>query len=203
MLARFGVADKLMNAFVMSAMARTAGFATVDYALVSNETAYLTILLMFIGGSPGSTASGIKTTTFAVLVAQAVARVRGRRYVSLFQRAIPDSIVQRATSSVLIAFVLLSLVLFILSFTESGCGGDLSASRENFLPLLFETVSALSTVGLSLGFICPLSEAGQVVLIILMFIGRVGLLAFFSSISLRDDASLGSFRPAQENVFIG
>ncbi len=202
-LSRFSAVDKLMNAFAMSAMSRTAGFATVNYALVSNETAYLTILLMFIGGSPGSTASGIKTTTFAVLVAQAVARVRGRRYVSLFDRTIPDAIVQRAASIVLIAFFILSAVLFILSFTETGCGADLAAARQNFLPLLFETVSALSTVGLSLGLTCPLSTAGQAILLVLMFIGRVGLLAFFSTISLRNNSSPSGFRPAQENVFIG
>ena len=193
----------LLPAFAMSAMSRTAGFATINYGLVSNETAYLTILLMFIGGSPGSTASGIKTTTFAVLVAQAVARIRGRRYVSLFDRAIPDSIVQRAASIVLIAFFILSAVVFILGFTEQGCGDDLTASRQNFLPLLFETVSALSTVGLSLGLTCPLSTAGECVLIVLMFIGRVGLLAFFSTLSLRGNASLARYRPAQENIFIG
>ncbi|MBQ4335440.1 MAG: potassium transporter Trk [Myxococcaceae bacterium] len=202
-LADFSVVDKLTNAFAMSAMSRTAGFATINYGLVSNETAYLTILLMFIGGSPGSTASGIKTTTFAVLVAQAVARIRGRRYVSLFDRAIPDSIVQRAASIVLIAFFILSAVVFILGFTEQGCGDDLTASRQNFLPLLFETVSALSTVGLSLGLTCPLSTAGECVLIVLMFIGRVGLLAFFSTLSLRGNASLARYRPAQENIFIG
>ncbi|MDR0966022.1 MAG: potassium transporter Trk [Myxococcales bacterium] len=202
-LAKFGVIDKLTNALVMSAMSRTAGFASIDYALVSNETAYLTILLMFIGGSPGSTASGIKTTTFAVLMAQAVARIRGHRYVSLFNRSIPDAVVQRASSVVLIAFFILSGVVFILGFTETGCGTDLAATRQNFLPLLFETVSALSTVGLSLGLACPLSSVGKAILVVLMFIGRVGLLAFFSTLSLRDNASPSGFRPAQENIFIG
>ncbi len=203
-LADFGIVDKIVNAFVMSVMSRTAGFTSVDYSLVSNETAYMTILLMFIGGSPGSTASGLKTTTAAVILAQAVARIRGRRYVSMFHRTISPSTVRRATSSALMTLMILLFVLFLLSFTERGlCGGDVAMARKDFLPLIFETVSALSTVGLSLGFDCPLSHAGHVVLIILMFIGRVGLVAFSAAISLREKDSLSGFRPAQENVFIG
>lgn len=200
-LAPFGLVDKISNAWFMSAVPRTAGFQSISYTEVTNASAYLTILLMFIGGSPGSTAGGIKTTSFAVLVALAIARVRSRRYVSLHGRTIPEATVQRAVSLTMVAGALLAFTVFALSFTEEHA--TVAQARQNFLPHLFEATSAFGTVGLSMDLSPTLSKLGKLLIIGLMFVGRVGPLAFFAAISLPGSDQLREYRPAREDVITG
>lgn len=201
-LADLGFVDKLVNAWFLSASSRTAGFTTVPWDRVGNETAYLTILLMVVGGSPGSTAGGIKTTALAVLLALAVQRIRGRRNAVIHDRSIPDGTVERTISLVLLAFAVMTAAIFWLSFTETR-GMGLEEARAAFLPLFFEVVSAFGTTGLSMEVTPRLSDVGKLTVILLMFVGRVGPLAFFAAISIKGRATLRETRPAREDVIIG
>ncbi len=202
-LAGMGPVSKLTNAWFMSTTARTAGFNSVDYGQLTNQSALVTIALMAIGGSPGSTAGGVKTTALAILIAMAWSRTRGRQYVSLRGRSVPDETVERTVSLFILFFLLISLLHFVLSFTETGHVTDLEGARATMLPLLFEAVSAAGTVGLSMGTTAELSTVGKLVIVVTMFIGRVGPLAFFAAVSFRKrPLPLGS-RPAREDVIVG
>lgn len=194
--------DRVVNAFFMSVTPRSGGFHTVDYAQLGNSSGYLTILLMVVGGSPGSTAGGIKTTALAVLIAMAWSRLKGRRHVQLHGRTVPQGTVDRTVSVALLAFTMMTAAVFILSFTETR-GDSLASERQAFLPLFFEAVSAFSTVGLSMGATPELSPTGRVVSVVLMFVGRIGLLSFFAALSLRRKVGLGDFRPAREDLLVG
>lgn len=156
---------RLMAALFQAITPRTAGFNTVDYAAMQEATLLVTMLLMFIGGNPGSTAGGIKTVTFAVLVGTAWSLSRGRGELQLFNRRVPVQTAVRAGVIVLTSFMVVSAALIILSMTDAELG---------FLRLAFETFSAFGTVGLSMGITPDLSPAGKLVIVALMFIGRLG-----------------------------
>jgi trk system potassium uptake protein TrkH len=144
---------------------RTAGFNTVDYASMHEATLLVTMLLMFIGGNPGSTAGGIKTVTFVVLVGSAWSLSRGRGELQLFGRRVPIETAVRAGVITLISFMVVATGLTLLSLTDT---------RFGLLRLAFETFSAFGTVGLSTGITPDLSPAGKLVIILLMFVGRLG-----------------------------
>jgi trk system potassium uptake protein TrkH len=201
-LAQLSTVDKIWNAWFMSVTPRTAGFNNVDYALVGNDSSTLTMILMFIGGSPGSTAGGIKTTTIAVLFALGMSRMRGHRYVGLKDRAIPVGTIERTVGVFLLA-ILVSIAGFFVIGAIEGSGLGARASRDQFLPIAFETISAFSTTGLSMNLTSGLEDASKVVLSGMMFIGRVGLLAFFSAVVLRRAVPPAFLRPAQEDVIVG
>lgn len=200
-LADLSFFDKLMNGLFMSVTARTAGFNTVSYASVGNDTAMLTIILMFIGGSPGSTAGGVKTTTVAVMVALAVSRMRGRRHVQLNQRGVPSGTIERAVALMLMAMTVITAALLLLNLVRS-MHMPVAQARGEFLAIVFETVSAFGTVGLSMDFTAGLWHSSQVILIALMFVGRVGLLSLFAALTLRRGLP-SRVRPAHEDVLIG
>jgi trk system potassium uptake protein TrkH len=200
-LAQFGFVDKLANAWFMSVASRSGGFHSIPYSQVGNATAYLTILLMFVGGAPGSTGGGIKTTSAAVLIALAVARVRGRRHVILHDRTVPDGTVQRTVSLTLVAFILLSVAIFAMGFLEPH--PSVAQGRQNFLPQMFEVASALANNGLSMDLTPTLGPPSRLMLTVLMFVGRVGPLSFFAAISVKSSRHPRDFRPAREDVIIG
>ncbi len=200
--ARFDLIDKLANAWFMSASSRTAGFNTISFSMLGNAAGFLTVLLMLIGGSPSSTAGGIKTTSVAVLVALAFSRIRGRRNVVLHGRAIPGATVARTVSLAIIAFVAMTLAVFVLSFTEAH--DAVVNARQAFLPQLFEVASALGTAGLSMELTASLSPMGKLLIVGLMYMGRVGPLVFFASLALRSGGNeLRELRPAHEDLIVG
>jgi trk system potassium uptake protein len=201
-LSSMSVFDKLTNAWFMSVTPRTAGFNTVDYAAVGNDSAALTMMLMFVGGSPGSTAGGIKTTTLAVLIAIGMSRIRGHRFVGLKDRAIPEGTIERTVGIILLAMLVLVTSFFALSAIQA-LGQTAAESRQEFLTIAFETVSAFSTVGLSMGETAVLRAPSELVVIGLMFIGRVGLISFFTAVVLRRSQPPAYLRPAQEDVLVG
>lgn len=201
-LGHLSVFDKITNAWFLSATPRTAGFNNVDYTLVGNDTSALTMLLMFIGGSPGSTAGGIKTTTVAVLAALGLSRFRGRRYVSLKDRAIPQGTVERTVGIVLLALFVIVASFFAISAIEA-VGQDAVTSRAQFLPIAFEVVSAFATVGLSMNYTPELESPSKLIVAALMFIGRVGLFSFFTAVMLRRAQPPAFKRPAQEDLIVG
>ncbi|MDI9894044.1 potassium transporter TrkG [Rhodococcus sp. IEGM 1381] len=175
-LGGFGFWDKMLVATFQGIMPRTAGFNSVDYADVDNATLLITDVLMFIGGGSGGTAGGIKVTTFALLLFVILAEIRGDREVAVFGRRI-DARVQRQALTV--ALIGVALVLAPVVALLAGTNFDLDV-------LLFEVVSAFATVGLSTGITAQLPGWGQVVLIVLMYLGRVGSITLVSALAARD-----------------
>jgi len=187
--------DRLVNAAFLSVTARTAGFNAVDYAATTAGASFLTILLMSVGGSPGSTAGGLKTTTAALIGLLAWARLRGQDRVHLWGRSVPRDTVQRAVGVFVLTFGIVTAAIFILSATESHAGPDA------FLRIMFEAASAFNTVGLSMNHTGTLTPAGRWTIIVLMFVGRVGPLTFAAALASRRDAT--PFRFAHEDVALG
>jgi trk system potassium uptake protein TrkH len=192
---------RFMNALFMSITARTAGFNTVDYGQVTESTAFFSIILMFIGGSPGSTAGGIKTTTMALVALLALSRLRGNEYTSAWSRTVPDETIARAVGLFVVGAVLVALAIFLLTAFSPVDPAE-GAAGQYFLPRVFEAVSAFATVGLSMGVTPGLDFAGKIVIILLMFIGRVGPLAMAAAIALPLRRT-GRFRFAHEDVIVG
>jgi trk system potassium uptake protein TrkH len=192
--------ERVLAAWFQSVTPRTAGFNTIDFGQVSSDTLFFTIFLMFVGASPGSTGGGIKTTTFGLLVALAVARWRGRGRATVFHRTIPHAVMDRALLLALLAWALVSLGVGLLVATETH-GTPFGAAEPRFLALMFEAVSAFGTVGLSTGITPSLSGAGKLVLVVLMYAGRVGPLTLVLAVGPR--AEWGRFRYAEENVMVG
>jgi trk system potassium uptake protein len=175
-LAGKGHVASVITSFFQSITARTAGFNTVDFAALERPSLIFFILLMFIGGSSGSTAGGIKTSTFTLMVLSAYSTIRGKKNLELFNHSISYELLNRAFSIFLFASGVIFLGSLILSFTEP----DIP-----ILNLVFEEVSAFATVGLSTGITPNLSVTGKTVLMFSMFIGRIGILTLAFSLSQR------------------
>lgn len=166
----------VFGAFFQSITARTAGFNTVDISAMAPSSRMVLILLMFIGGSPGSTAGGIKTVTLAVIIMTAIAALRKRNEVEMFKRSVRIVVVGRAiTVTVLFAMVLFAATM-ALSITENGSGFSLS-------DIMFEASSALGTVGLTTGITGSLTTAGKLIIIVVMLIGRLGPLTLLAALT--------------------
>ena len=194
------IREKILVSFFSSVTPRTAGFNTVDYGLLTNAGLFMTIILMFIGGSPGGTAGGVKTTAASVLIMMALSRLKGRTQTEIHRRTVPERVINESVSVVLIAVVLLSASCLILQITELGYTQHWG-SRWHFIDLNFEAVSAFGTVGLSTGVTPNLTWAGKIIIILLMYIGRLGPLTIAFVVSRRKDVR--SFRYAEESVIVG
>ncbi len=191
-LACYGWGHRISNALFHSAMTRTAGFNSVDMGKVGEPTLLLTIGLMFVGASPGSTGGGIKTTTLVVLIAAIRALAANRPSVHVLGRSIATRVVHTA----LVLFALGSAAVFVGTLALS-----LLEPRVPALKLVFEAVSALGTVGLSTGITPSLCPASKLVLCVLMFVGRVGPLTLLFSMAGAVKAS--RFEYAEEDVLVG
>jgi trk/ktr system potassium uptake protein len=191
---------KLLNAFFCSVTARTAGFNTVDYSGLSDASVLLTMSLMVIGASPGSTGGGIKTSTLAVLLATSYAIVKGKTSPVLFKRTISLRIVSEAIGVVSLAVMLILVMALALSIVENGN----PEIADPFLPkVVFEVVSAFGTVGLSLGATPHLSVLGKLIISITMFVGRLGPVAIAIVIARRDTETQSPVAYPEEHVMIG
>ena len=168
-----GFAERLMPSLFLSVTCRTAGFNTVDMAQLSNPSLMLCLLLMFIGGSPGSTAGGIKTTTFATLNALLFSRAKNRPKVEMLGRSLPPDVVTKALAATAGAVAMVLLATMVIELLEHS-GRSSTESGNAFLAVLFEVVSALGTVGLSVGITADLGAAAKLVLVVCMFVGRLG-----------------------------
>ncbi len=177
---------KVWNALFCAVTPRTAGFDTISVNALSSASILLTILLMIVGASSGSTGGGVKVTTIGVLFATMWSHLRGREDAVLWGRAISHTVLIRSISMVLIYLLTLFFSSFILLLIEP----------FPFRCLVFEVVSALGTVGLSTGITGDLSPAGKLVLIALMFWGRVGLLTFMYSLLKKDHKGSVSYPEA-------
>jgi len=180
-LAGLGAGAQGMNALFMAVTPRTAGFNTVDYGAVSNPSLALTVILMVIGGAPSSTAGGLKTTTVALLVLGFWARLRGHAHVSVGRRTIRDDTVARATALAVGGIALLGAAGFLLLIVEPA---SIVHDRADFVRIVFEVHSAFGTVGLSMNKTAELTPAGRLILTAVMFVGRVGPLAFAAAMAV-------------------
>jgi trk system potassium uptake protein TrkH len=173
--------DAVLSALFQSVNCRTAGFNTLNISEMTNVSLFIMLGLMFIGGAPGSCAGGVKVTTFRVLIAAAWSQLRGRRQSVIGKFAISEDAIKKAFVLFVFAVSIVFIASFLLDFTE---GGDQPHDlvRGQFLEILFETVSAFGTVGLSTGITSNLSTAGKWILIVLMLIGRLGPLVLISAV---------------------
>lgn len=190
-LGPLSVPEKLLVAFFQSVTPRTAGFTTVDIGQIADYTLFFTILLMFVGGAAGSTAGGVKVNTFGMLMATIWSSIRGREHAGAFGREFVVQQVHRALAVVMLSLGLISIVVLVLTITE----------EFRFLNLFFETVSAFGTVGLSTGITPELTTAGKAIIMVTMFVGRLGPLALALALIQRQRTSL--YRYPHETIRIG
>ena len=168
---------KVLSSLFGSVTARTAGFNTVDTAALTDNSKMLTIFLMFIGGSPGSTAGGIKTTTFVVLLVYVSANLRNKTYCNIFGRRLDDGAIRKASTVLCTNLFLVFMAVMILAAIQP----------QPVMDIVFEVASAIGTVGMSTGITRDLTEVSKLVLVFLMYCGRVG--------SLRSHFRFGGIKP--------
>lgn len=189
---------KIVNGLLMSITTRTAGFNSIDYGQAADSSNLVTMLLMAIGGSPGSTAGGIKTTTLALMVILAWTRLRGEQSPSVWYRSVPEETTARAVGLFTIAAAVSLIGILLLTMTEAHLRPDGRVLTES----MFEAISAFNTVGLSMGITAKLSVAGKWITIVLMFFGRVGLLTLAAALTVPRTGAK-TFRYAYEDVVVG
>jgi Trk-type K+ transport system membrane component len=182
---------KIVTTIFGAVTPRTAGFNTVDMTALTLPTVLIYLILMWIGASPGSTGGGLKTTTFAVAVLNAFSIAKGKDRVEAFRRQITNESVRKAFAVILLSFLVIGFAVFLVMFFDP---------EKELIAVAFECFSAFSTVGLSLGITGDLTTGSKIVIIITMFLGRVGtltmLIAFFQKVK-----SL-NYRYPDESVFI-
>jgi len=192
--------DGLLISLFQSITCRTAGFNTVDTGALSSCTLSVMLFLMFFGASPGSCGGGVKTTTLALIGAFAWSRIKRRARVNIFKKSIPIETVSKSTSLILISLGLIVFIFFLVLLTVPNSAAD-SYSHDSFLLYLFETVSAFGTVGLSMGATPKLAGLGKFWIILMMLIGRVGVLTF--SYIIAGTSATKGIEYAEENIMIG
>ncbi|MGI2327982.1 TrkH family potassium uptake protein [Planococcus sp. YIM B11945] len=168
-IGNFSLWDKLTASYFTGVTPRTAGFNVLDYGVMEDPTLLFTMVLMFIGAGTASTASGIKLSTFIVVVLASIAFLQTRKEPDIFGRSIRSEVIIRSLAVTTISMLVVLLFMFLLMIFEP----------LPFLPLAFEVVSAFGTVGLSMGITADLSNIGEVLISMLMFIGRIGPLTLF------------------------
>lgn len=182
----------LIISFFQSVTTRTAGFNSIDFSQLSNATLVFMTFLMFIGASSGSTGGGIKTSTFLLISMTSVATIKGKQKVHLWNRSISPELMSKAFAIFVFATIYNLTMIFILSITDY---------RIDIINLVFEQVSAFSTTGLSTGITSSMSTGGQSILILSMFIGRVGTLSLLLALSGKKSTENYSYPKA--HLFIG
>ena len=192
-MASMGWADRIVNAMFLSVSGRTAGFSTIEFSQVADATGMTFTALMYIGGAPGSVAGGIKVVTFAVLVTAVVSSLRSRSHAEAFGREIPQPQVHRALSVALLGLAAIFIAAMTLVTLEP---------EMHFLSLLFDIVSAFGTVGATTGIMPHLGLPAQSIVMVAMFIGRMGPLILALALAPKEDEVV-LYRFAQERVRIG
>lgn len=198
--AGMSLGQRALTALFQSVTCRTAGFNTVSIVDMSSVTLLFLCLLMFIGGSPGSTAGGIKTTTFRTMAAFLASQLRRRPQTVIGSRALDADTVHKAVTLTFVSVLTLLVAVLLLSITEAR-GPEEGATHAEFLPLLFEAFSAFGTVGLSADVTPTLSDAGKVIVMALMFTGRLGPILFLATLQLWQRQPRHGW--AEEQIMIG
>lgn len=191
-LGSLNLKNKLLTAWFQSVVPRTAGFNSLDYSKMTTAALFITIGLMFIGGSPGGTAGGLKTTTLRVLTSCTRTILQGKEEVHLYERQIAKNLILKAIGVLVGSVTTVIISTMLITLTDS---------KVEFIRILFEVVSAFATVGLSTGITAGLSATAKLVLIATMYVGRVSVLLLITAL-------LGDPRPSrvqypEENLLVG
>ncbi len=189
------VKGKLLSSIFASVSPRTAGFNSIPLDKMTTAGIFLTIILMFIGGSPGSTAGGIKTATMVVLFMTVVSVVKGREDTEIFQKRINKELVYKSFVITILSLVLVMAVTMILSITEQ--------PNIPFEYFLYEATSAFATVGLTLGLTTKLTFIGKVIIALTMYAGRVGLLTIILALANNKNSKSGTIKYPEDKILIG
>ena len=171
----YSLIEKVEASFFQSVTTRTAGFATIPQENFTNASSIVSLLLMFIGGSPVGTAGGIKTVTFVILLATAASVIKNKRTIDVFNRQISEKSIKKAIAVFATSFSVMTLSTILLS----------AASNADFLDVLYETVSATATVGLTRNFTASLNTVGKIIIIATMYFGRVGPISLAVAFKMR------------------
>jgi trk system potassium uptake protein TrkH len=190
-LGNLPLSSKILVSAFQSVTPRTAGFNTIDISELTTASKYFTILLMFIGASPGSTGGGIKTATFAAIIMMIYTVIASKEDVEIYEKRIPLDNVFKAVAMTVISILIVFISSFLLTITED----------IDFLTLIFEVVSAFGTVGLSLGITRKLTVFGKIIIILTMFIGRVGPLTLAFAIGSRQKKA--HLKYPEEKILVG
>jgi len=193
-LQTLGGFEKIMASYFQSVTPRSAGFSTLDIGAMHGYTQFIIIILMFIGASPGSTGGGIKTTTFAILAVSIMSLSRGQSEATVFKRSIPYQQLAKSVAILIISMALIAVISTTLMITEHD---------KDFIYILFETVSAFGTVGLSMGLTPNLSPAGKALITITMFLGRIGILTMILAFAQRSKKLPAKIKYPQGNIMVG
>ncbi len=190
-MGNLNLGEKILASLFLSITPRTAGFNTVSTGALHQSTLFLIMIFMFIGASPGSTGGGIKTTTVGTLFASIWTTIRGKNDVEAFNRRLDYEIIDKAFAILLLSIMVILIMTFVLSITES----------LNLIDILFETISAFGTVGLSTGVTASLSKIGRVLIIMTMFAGRVGPLTL--AVAMSENRKKAQFHYPKEKIIVG
>ncbi|MGL6024070.1 MAG: TrkH family potassium uptake protein [Cetobacterium sp.] len=191
-LANLSWIDKILASFFQSVTTRTAGFNTVPMGSLNPATIFMFCILMFIGASPGSTGGGIKTTTIGVIVLYVIGIIQGKENINVFNRKISWDILNRALAILVISIMYVSIVIMAIMTIET---------EMSFEKIVFEVFSAFGTAGLSMGITADLSVVSKMLIIITMFIGRLGPMTF--ALALGEKKIKQSLRYPKENILVG
>lgn len=190
-LGNMGIWQKIMVAFFQSTITRTAGFTAIDMSNLTQYCIFFMVVLMFIGGASGSTAGGIKVNTFGILIATIWSVLKGREHAGAFGKEFIPQQIYRALTVIMMSLAIVTAVILLLTMTE----------KFDFLQLLFEAVSAFSNVGLSVGITPFLTDTGLIIIIVTMFVGRLGSLTLALLMLQHQKPSI--YRYPQEPITIG
>ncbi len=185
--------SRILNAAFNSVTSRTAGFNSIDYGRLNTPSILILIMLMFIGASPGSTGGGIKTTTIGVLWASIISIITGQNRIIIFKRRLPFLVLNRALVIFSFSVIAVAIAITVLSITE----------HAPLLNIIFEAISAFGTVGLTLGLTSTLSLSGKIVIILLMFVGRLGTLTLVFAVTSPTEQPPVRIEYPSESVMIG
>lgn len=188
----YSLFDKIQASLFQSVTTRTAGFATIPQQYFTNASAIVSLLLMFIGGSPVGTAGGIKTVTVAVLMFAAFGTIKNKEDVVLFQRTIPKQAVSKAVAVVCVSFMIMFLSTLLLS----------AVTNASALDIAYETVSAAATVGLTRNLTPILNSCGKLIIIVTMYLGRVGPISLLIAFNTTKE-NKNIIKEPVENISIG
>lgn len=188
------VGGKVIASIFQSVTTRTAGFNSVDMAGLRSSTTLLMIVLMFIGGSPGSTAGGVKTTTFGVIILAIRAVLKGDKDVEVYSRRISNELIYKALAVIGIGIFVVIIVTMILTITEAD---------HDFLDLFFESASAFGTAGLTRNITPNLSGIGKIIIALTMFVGRLGPMTMAFALTKKEKRNNGYYKYPEGKILIG
>ena len=187
-IGNYSLGGKIQASLFQSVTTRTAGFATIPQENLTNASAIVALLLMFIGGSPVGTAGGIKTVTIAILIASAFSTIRNKESVSLFNRTVPKQAVSKSVAVVSMSFIIMFISTVLLSAVTSADAID----------VMYETVSATATVGLTRSLTPVLNTFGKIIVALTMYLGRVGPISLMVAFNIKKQKKIIVNNPEEE-----